>query len=698
MKKNILLSLLVCFVCLLSSCSKEHEHTFKSSWSYDESNHWHEASCEHVSEKNGLEAHNWVKGEMVGPSCEVKGKQVYKCICGATKEEEIAAIGHSWTEADCDTPKTCNKCNATEGTSLGHDWVDATYENPKTCEKCGLTEGEPLPIPPFAFPELATFITPNAYASPVKNKWEYQATLQGDTVYFYVIQHFGSESENSDTVDLSLNHILINTEIGDFVLCSNGAFEVKDQVNVSSIEYFVDTTKDSKTEYYLKVKLDSNFESDLAVNIYSFDSVNKKIYGDSDVYEFKNNICYHTHFANKLYIGNKIKIKPETLYKTPINNQSPSPEKWGYDMQSSKEGIYIYVYQNVEQVVIKPGQDWTATHIEFSIFHHSFGVGAQTRTLAETYVAVWPTQMYYINNSTNVLAVDVESTTFTNNSVEYRLFIRFNNNLENPQDGPYAFIKPRLFDPKDNNQPYSANDVIEYRDERFVHTIKGDSLFVYENVTKIDNPYETNYLASRMNKWNQSQFQNTENMTLFIGDSFFESDNWWTNFYNDYQNKACFTSAIGGTKVTQWLNWIPSLVDPFAANVENIVIHLGYNDVNATQVTAAQLEVHLEDLFARLHSAYPEANIYYFGIGTSYWFQYSGNTRAKATDNLTKAFAEKCDYVTFIDMDLCYKKYMDETGGTLESFFKDGTHPKNENYKYLMAALEEAGCVIANKN
>ena len=132
-------------------------------------------------------------------------------------------------------------------------------------------------------------------------------------------------------------------------------------------------------------------------------------------------------------------------------------------------------------------------------------------------------------------------------------------------------------------------------------------------------------------------------MTLFIGDSFFESDNWWINFYNDYQNKACFTSAIGGTKVTQWLNWIPSLVDPFADNVENIVIHLGYNDVNTTGITALQLEMHLEDLFARLHAAYPEANIYYYGIGTSYWFQYSNNTRAKETDNLTKAFAERLD-------------------------------------------------------
>ena len=79
-------------------------------------------------------------------------------------------------------------------------------------------------------------------------------------------------------------------------------------------------------------------------------------------------------------------------------------------------------------------------------------------------------------------------------------------------------------------------------------------------------------------------------------------------------------------------------------------------------------------------------------------FVTSGNNTAKETDELTKAFAQTCSYVTFVDMDSCYKKFIQETNGTLESFFKDATHPKNENYKYLMFALEEAGCVIADKN
>ena len=68
-------------------------------------------------------------------------------------------ISHQWTEADCDTPKTCAKCEKTEGEALGHNfmpdvcqrcgfavhnWQDATCTAPKTCTICGSTEGKAL--------------------------------------------------------------------------------------------------------------------------------------------------------------------------------------------------------------------------------------------------------------------------------------------------------------------------------------------------------------------------------------------------------------------------------------------------------------------------------------------------------------------------------------------------------------------------
>ena len=67
--------------------------------------------------------------------------------CGAIVDggQTVLKTGHRWIAADCDTPKTCSSCKATEGTALGHDWVEATADAPKTCDRCGITEGEKLP-------------------------------------------------------------------------------------------------------------------------------------------------------------------------------------------------------------------------------------------------------------------------------------------------------------------------------------------------------------------------------------------------------------------------------------------------------------------------------------------------------------------------------------------------------------------------
>ena len=53
-------------------------------------------------------------------------------------------LKHEWVEADCVNPKTCAKCEKTEGEALGHTWTEATCTAPKTCSVCAATEGEAL--------------------------------------------------------------------------------------------------------------------------------------------------------------------------------------------------------------------------------------------------------------------------------------------------------------------------------------------------------------------------------------------------------------------------------------------------------------------------------------------------------------------------------------------------------------------------
>lgn len=64
--------------------------------------------------------------------------------CSKCNETEGEALGHTWADATCAKPKTCTVCGEVEGEALAHTWVDATCAEPKHCSVCGETEGEPL--------------------------------------------------------------------------------------------------------------------------------------------------------------------------------------------------------------------------------------------------------------------------------------------------------------------------------------------------------------------------------------------------------------------------------------------------------------------------------------------------------------------------------------------------------------------------
>ncbi len=53
-------------------------------------------------------------------------------------------FGHTWKEATCTEPRTCEVCGETRGKPLGHDWEDADCTEPRTCSRCGETKGKPL--------------------------------------------------------------------------------------------------------------------------------------------------------------------------------------------------------------------------------------------------------------------------------------------------------------------------------------------------------------------------------------------------------------------------------------------------------------------------------------------------------------------------------------------------------------------------
>lgn len=97
----------------------EHTHTYASTWSSDETNHWHAATCEHTDEVSDLAAHTFGNWEVVTEqTCVQDGVQERTCtVCGYIQEQKLPATGeHEYEiavqiEGDCITDEqTAYKC------------------------------------------------------------------------------------------------------------------------------------------------------------------------------------------------------------------------------------------------------------------------------------------------------------------------------------------------------------------------------------------------------------------------------------------------------------------------------------------------------------------------------------------------------------------------------------------------------------
>ena len=100
--------ILICVILLLSSalfavsCSKnDHTHTYSSTWTSDESGHWHAATCEHETEKADFTAHTYGAYEVVKEASETEeGREERTCtVCGYKDGRAIGKLSHTHTYA-----------------------------------------------------------------------------------------------------------------------------------------------------------------------------------------------------------------------------------------------------------------------------------------------------------------------------------------------------------------------------------------------------------------------------------------------------------------------------------------------------------------------------------------------------------------------------------------------------------------------
>lgn len=113
-----------------------HTHTYSTTWTRNETHHWHNCTITGCEEKDGYAEHDFTNGDCVcgqthphiwdngnitkEPTCTAKGEMTYTCtVCKATKTEEIATTDHTfsdkWESDDTHHWHKCINCDEISG-------------------------------------------------------------------------------------------------------------------------------------------------------------------------------------------------------------------------------------------------------------------------------------------------------------------------------------------------------------------------------------------------------------------------------------------------------------------------------------------------------------------------------------------------------------------------------------------------------
>lgn len=116
----------------IEEASPAKGHGFATTWSKDETNHWHASTCGHDVTADKA-AHTWNSSVVTTPAkCTEAGVTTYTCtVCGATKTEPIAASGHSFAEA-----WSKDDTDHWHASTCGHDVTDGKAAHSYAQELC----------------------------------------------------------------------------------------------------------------------------------------------------------------------------------------------------------------------------------------------------------------------------------------------------------------------------------------------------------------------------------------------------------------------------------------------------------------------------------------------------------------------------------------------------------------------------------
>lgn len=172
------------------------------------------------------------------------------------------------------------------------------------------------------------------------------------------------------------------------------------------------------------------------------------------------------------------------------------------------------------------------------------------------------------------------------------------------------------------------------------------------------------------------------NTTVFAGDSFFDANGFWTDFYDTYRGKDALCFGIGSTHSYHWEFLADSLLKGMEPH--DLVMHIGTNNVYDRGDSAEMATDGLQHMFTVLHECLPRTKLWFFTITQR---DYDEGKQADVS-RINREMIEWCARRSWI---VC----VDTSAKMTCDMLKDGVHPKLEYYSVFVEALEEAGLGIA---
>ena len=184
----------------------------------------------------------------------------------------------------------------------------------------------------------------------------------------------------------------------------------------------------------------------------------------------------------------------------------------------------------------------------------------------------------------------------------------------------------------------------------------------------------------------------TDQMTFFVGDSFFDLKWFFTDFYTRFAGKNAACLGVGSTKTWQWY-WVGQKL--YRYQPENIVAHIGTNDLHAAGATVESVYESIVKMFSVWHENMPETNIYWFTVEPRL-NENANRANISRFNSQVSAWAADKDWLTVIDSFTPFAENIDNASGNL---YKDSVHVKcPEGYDKMMELALAAGLEISNND